>query len=122
MSQNETLLGSKMKVTSVKITVVPGEDRLKAYASIIFDDCFVVHDLKIIRTDDKLFVSMPSKRHKNQSAFRDIAHPLNRQTRSMIQNAVFAEYESTLKGFKADKESINMLNPPQAKEPEDNKD
>ena len=95
-----------MKVTSVKISIVPGEDHLKAYASIIFDDCFVIHDLKIIRTEDKLFVSMPSKRPKNQSAFRDIAHPLNRQTRAMIQKAVFEEYESTLKALKTEKENI----------------
>ena len=104
-----------MKITSVKITVVPNEERLKAYASITFDNCFVVHDLKIIRTEDKLFVAMPSKRHKNQNVFRDVAHPVDKQTRYKIQKAVFAEYEATLKGLKSDKEDINTLNQAQVR-------
>ena len=68
-----------MEITSVKITIVPDEDRLKAYASVIFDECFVVHDLKIINTENKIFVAMPSRRYKN--VFRDIAHPLDKETR-----------------------------------------
>ena len=96
-----------MKITSVKITVVPNEDRLKAYASITFDDCFVVHDLKVIRTDDKLFVAMPSKRHKNKNTFRDIAHPLDKETRHTIQEEIFKQYKETLKNFKNEEENIN---------------
>ncbi len=99
-----------MKITSVKITIVPNEARLKAYASITFDDCFVVHDLKVIRTDDKLFVAMPSKRHKSKNSFRDIAHPLDKETRSMIQKAVFKQYEKTLHEFKWEEEHISSFN------------
>ena len=99
-----------MKITSVKITIVPNEDRLKAYASITLDNCFVVHDLKVIRTDDKLFVAMPSKRHKNKNIFRDIAHPLDKETRSLIQKAVFKEYENTLHQLKSEEANISSMN------------
>jgi len=98
-----------MKITSVKIIIVPNENRLKAYASITFDDCFVVHDLKVIRTDDKLFVAMPSKRHKNKNIFRDIAHPLDQKTRTIIQKAVFKQYKKTLHQLKSEEENINSL-------------
>ena len=98
-----------MKITSVKITIVPNEERLKAYASITFDDCFVVHDLKVIRTNDKLFVAMPSKRHKHKDIFRDIAHPLDAKTRAMIQTAVFKQYEQTLHQLTSDEEKISSL-------------
>ena len=83
-----------MKITSVKISLVPNEGRLKAYASIIIDDCFVVHDLRVIRTEAKRFVAMPSKRHKD--IFRDIAHPLDKETRERIQKAIFKEYDYVL--------------------------
>jgi len=99
-----------MKITSVKIIIVPNENRLKDYASINFDDCFVVHDLKVIRTDDKLFVAMPSKRHKNKNIFRYIAHPLDQKTRTIIQKAVFKQYEKTLHLLKSEEENINSLN------------
>ena len=102
-----------MKITAVKITIVPNEERLKAYASITFDNCFVVHDLKVIRTDDKLFVAMPSKRHKNKNVFRDIAHPLDKETRTLIQNAVFQQYEKTLLQLKSEGENIKSINLPE---------
>ena len=87
-------LGGKMKISSVKISLIPNEGCLKAYASIIIDDEFVVHDLKVIQTEEKRFAAMPSKRHKN--IFRDIAHPLNRETRNLIQKAVFEQYDHAL--------------------------
>ena len=120
MPHNETFTkDAKMKITSVKVTIVPNEARLKAYASITLDDCFVVHDLKIIRTDDKLFIAMPSKRHKNQNSFRDIAHPLDKETRSMIQKAVFKQYEKTLQEFKLEEENISSLNFSEENTPEE---
>ncbi len=87
-------IGIKMKITSVKINLIPNEGCLKAYASIIIDDEFVLHDLKVIQTEEKRFVAMPSKKHKG--TFRDIAHPLNRETRNLIQKAVFEEYDYVL--------------------------
>ena len=91
-----------MNITAVKITLVPNEGRLKAYASIIIDDSFVVHDLKLIRTEAKRFVAMPSKKHKG--VFRDIAHPLDRETRDRIQKAVFKEYDYVLSQLKEENE------------------
>ena len=72
-----------MLVTDVKVFPV-NEDRLKAYATITFDDCFVVRDLKIIQGNQGLFVAMPSKRRKD-GTFKDTAHPLNAETREMIE-------------------------------------
>ena len=97
-----------MKITEVRITIVPNEERLKAYASIVFDNCFIVNDLKIIRTDNKLFIAMPSKKYKN--IFRDIAHPLDQKTRSMIQKAVFETYKKKLNQFKSEAKAILTKN------------
>lgn len=86
-----------MKITEVKIFPV-NEDRLKAYVTIALDDCFVVRDLKIIQGPGGLFVAMPSKKRKD-GQFRDIAHPLNQETRAMIEDLVFEAYENELKSM-----------------------
>jgi len=82
--------GGVMEVTEVKIFPVQ-EDRLKAYATITFDHCFVVRDLKVISGNNGLFVAMPSKKRKD-GTYRDTAHPLNNQTRQMIESKVLGEY------------------------------
>jgi len=79
-----------MEVTEVKIFPVQ-EDRLKAYVAITFDRCFVVRDLKVINVNNGLFVAMPSKKRKD-GTYRDTAHPLNNETRQMIESVVLAEY------------------------------
>lgn len=79
-----------MQVTSVKVFPVE-EDRLKAYVTIVFDDCFVVHDAKVINGPSGLFVAMPSKRTKN-GTYRDTVHPLNQETRQMIERCVLEKY------------------------------
>lgn len=86
-----------MKITEVKVFPV-NEDRLKAYASITIDDCFVVRDLKIIQGPNGLFVAMPSKKRKD-GQFRDIAHPLNKDTRSEIEDLVFEAYTKELQSM-----------------------
>jgi stage V sporulation protein G len=68
------------------------EERLKAYVSIVLDDCFLVSDLKVIQGPNGVFVSMPSKRKKN-GEFKDIAHPLNRETRERMEKRILSEYE-----------------------------
>ncbi len=88
-----------MKITEVKVFPV-NEDRLKAYVSITIDASFVVRDLKIIQGTSGLFVAMPSKKRKD-GQFRDIAHPLNQETRAMIEDAIFAEYERELRAMGA---------------------
>jgi stage V sporulation protein G len=68
------------------------EEKLKAYVTITIDNCFVVRDLKVIKGNNGLFVAMPSKKRKD-GTFRDTAHPLNNETREMIESKVLAEYE-----------------------------
>jgi len=81
-----------MKVTEVKVYPAKDSGRLKAYATVVFDNDFIVRDLKIIEGDKGLFVSMPSRRRKD-GTFRDIVHPLNSGTRKMIEDNIVAEYE-----------------------------
>lgn len=80
-----------MDVTEVRVFPVE-EERLKAYATITLDHCFLVRDLKIIHGNKGLFVAMPSKKRKD-GTYQDTAHPLNRETRRMIEEAVLGEYE-----------------------------
>jgi stage V sporulation protein G len=88
-----------MKITEVKVFPV-NEERLKAYVTITIDGCFVVRDLKIIKGNDGLFVAMPSKKRKD-GQFKDIAHPLNQETRAEIEDAVFAAYEAEVQAMGA---------------------
>ncbi|MBO1004459.1 septation regulator SpoVG [Pseudogracilibacillus auburnensis] len=82
-----------MEVTDVRLRRVSAEGKMRAIASITFDDEFVVHDVRIIDGNNGLFVAMPSKR-TSDGEFRDIAHPINSKTREKIQTAVLKEYES----------------------------
>ena len=99
-----------MKITEVKVFPV-NEDRLKAYVSITFDNCFVVRDLKVIQGTSGLFVAMPSKKRKD-GQFRDIAHPLNQETRVMIEDAIFEEFERELKAMGASLENLKRQKAP----------
>lgn len=80
-----------MEVTEVRVFPV-SEDKLKAYVTITFDDCFVVRDVKVINGNNGLFVAMPSKKRKDGS-FKDMAHPLNNETRRMIESKVLEAYK-----------------------------
>jgi stage V sporulation protein G len=83
-----------MKVTEVRISL-RNEDRLKAYATITLDDCFVIRGLKVIRGDKGLFVAMPSRKLPD-GTHKDTAHPINNETRDYIQSTVLKEYEDQL--------------------------
>ncbi|SCG84237.1 putative septation protein spoVG [Proteiniborus sp. DW1] len=84
-----------MKVTDVRVRKVSNEGKMKAIVSVTFDDEFVVHDIKIIEGQNGLFIAMPSRKMAD-GEFRDIAHPINSETRNVIQEAVFAEYEKAM--------------------------
>lgn len=84
-----------MEITEIKIFPV-NEEKLKAYVTIILDNCFVVRDLKVIHGNTGLFVAMPSKKRKD-GAFKDIAHPLNNETREMMENKILAAYDAEVK-------------------------
>src|SRR5271163_813622 len=93
-----------MKITEVKVFPV-NEERLKAYVTITIENCFVVRDLKIIKGNEGLFVAMPSKKRKD-GQFKDIAHPLNQETRNEIERAVFEAYESEVRSMGENLEEI----------------
>jgi len=81
-----------MQVTDVRIRKVTAEGKMKAIVSVTFDDEFVVHDIKIIEGQSGLFIAMPSRK-MGEGDFRDIAHPINSNTRNKIQDAIFSEYQ-----------------------------
>jgi stage V sporulation protein G len=80
-----------MNITDVKVFPVE-EEKLKAYATITLDNCFIVRDLKVISGNKGYVIAMPSKKRKD-GTFRDVAHPLNSETRKMIEDAVLEVYE-----------------------------
>ncbi len=85
-----------LKISDVRIRFVKKEDsKLKAVASITIDDCFVVHDIKVIEGTDGPFIAMPSRR-TSEGEFKDIAHPLNTETREDLKNAILAAYNEEL--------------------------
>lgn len=84
-----------MRVTDVRIRKVQEEGKMKAIVSVTFDNEFVVHDIKIIEGQNGLFIAMPSRKMAD-GEFRDIAHPINAETRKKIQDAILEEYEKIL--------------------------
>jgi stage V sporulation protein G len=80
-----------MQVTEVRVYPVD-EEKLKAFVTITLDDCFVIRDLKIINGNKGLFVAMPSRKRKD-GTYKDTAHPINNDTRKMIEDKVLAEYQ-----------------------------
>jgi stage V sporulation protein G len=83
-----------MEITEVKVFPIQ-EEKLRAFVSIVIDRCFMVNDIKVIQGRDGLFISMPSRRKKNGD-FKDIAHPLNNDTRRMIEERILTEYEGAV--------------------------
>jgi len=98
-----------MEITEVKVFPV-NEDRLKAYVSITIDNCFVVRDIKIIEGTGGLFVAMPSKKRKD-GQFKDIAHPLNQETRADIERLVFEAYEKEIRTMGESLQGIKQRTP-----------
>lgn len=83
-----------MDITEVRISI-RNEEKLKAFASITFDDCFVVRGLKVINGSEGYFVSMPSRKHKD-GTYHDIAHPINNEMRKTIEDKVLDAFEQEL--------------------------
>ena len=82
-----------MKITDIRLRLIPNEDsKLKAVASITIDDCFVVHDIKVLEGNQGYFISMPSRKTP-EGDYRDVAHPINTPTREEINKLVLAKYE-----------------------------
>lgn len=84
-----------MQITDVRVRKVAKEGKLKAVISITMDEEFVVHDIKVIEGEKGLFIAMPSKKAAD-GEYRDIAHPINSDTRERIQKTILAKYEEAL--------------------------
>lgn len=84
-----------MQITDVRVRKVAKEGKMKAVVSITLDDEFVVHDIKVIEGEKGLFIAMPSRK-ASDGEYRDIAHPINSQTRDRIQQIILDRYEAAL--------------------------
>ena len=84
-----------MQITDVRLRKVNSENRMKAVASVTFDNEFVIHDIKVIESQNGLFIAMPSRKTPN-GEFKDIAHPINQEARKIFTDAILAEYEAEL--------------------------
>ena len=82
-----------MQITDVRLRKVNSENRMKAVASVTFDNEFVIHDIKVIESQNGLFIAMPSRKTPN-GEFKDIAHPINAETREKVQKAILEAYEN----------------------------
>ena len=82
-----------MEITDIRIKKVASEGKMKAVASVTFDNAFAVHDVKVIEGPEKLFVAMPSRRTPD-GEYRDIAHPINSDMRNMLETKVLAAYDA----------------------------
>jgi len=80
-------------ITDIRITKVDGDDKLKAFAALVIEDCFLVGDLRVVEGEDGFFVAMPSRR-KRDGSFKDIAYPLNNNLREEIEEKVLLAYET----------------------------
>lgn len=103
-----------LEVTEVRVRPFSKDDeKLKAFATITLNDCFIISDLKIIKGKKGLFVAMPSRKMKD-GTFRDIAHPLNNETRGMIEREVLAAYEDALtRSINEIKSDIDQMSEPE---------
>lgn len=84
-----------MRITDVRIRKLPEDSKLKAVVSVTFDDQIVIHDIKIIEGAESIFVAMPSRKLPN-GEFKDIAHPINAETRKELEEAIFKQYNLVL--------------------------
>ena len=85
--------GGMMEITDVRVKKLNSDNRLKAIAAITIDDCFVVHELRIIDGKEGLFVAMPSRKMPN-GEFKDVAHPINQETRDRIESVVIEAFNN----------------------------
>ncbi len=84
-----------MEITDVRVRKVTKEGKMKAVVSITIDDEFVVHDIKVIEGEKGLFIAMPSRK-ASDGEYRDIAHPINSNTREKIQSLILEKYEEVM--------------------------
>ncbi len=104
-----------MEITDVRVYPVRDE-KVRAFISIVFDRCFMVNDIKVIQGKDSLFVSMPSRKRKS-GEFKDVAHPLNSETRKWVEERILAVYQANLDGVAAGDASERPSPQPRRRQP-----
>ena len=84
-----------MEITDIRIRRVSADGKLRAYVTVTFDDCFVVHNVKVIEGKNGAFIAMPSRKTKT-GEYKDVAHPINSDFRGTLQKRILEEYEKSL--------------------------
>ena len=84
-----------MQVTDIRVRKVNSVGKMKAVVSVTFDECFVVHDIKVIEGKERLFIAMPSRKTA-EGEFKDVAHPISSELRDELQSLILAKYEEAL--------------------------
>ncbi|WP_005032039.1 septation regulator SpoVG [Holophaga foetida] len=82
-----------INVTDIRINKVEGDEKLRAFISIVIDDCFLVGDMRVVEGEDGYFVAMPSKR-KRDGSYKDIAYPLSQEVRESLEQQILTAYEA----------------------------
>jgi stage V sporulation protein G len=82
-----------MEITDIRVRKVTGEGKLKAYVTVTFEDCFVVHNVKIIEGKSGVFIAMPSRKTR-AGEYKDVAHPINPEFRAELQRRILERYDS----------------------------
>lgn len=90
-----------MQITGIKIRKITDEGKMKAIVSVTFDDAFVVHDIKVIESQGKVFVAMPSRKTP-EGEFKDIAHPINVEMRNILHQAIIDKYQEEVALYAAE--------------------
>ncbi len=84
-----------MIITDVNLKILNKDNTIKAIASMTIEDCFVVHNIKVLDVEGNIFVAMPSKK-LSDGTFKDLAHPINKETRSLVEKAILDKYYEML--------------------------
>lgn len=90
-----------MEITDIRVKTVSSDSKMKAVVSVTFDNSFVVHDIKIIEGQEKLFTAMPSRRTAD-GEYQDIAHPINAEMRARLEKEILTQYEKEIKAASAE--------------------
>lgn len=84
-----------MEITDIRIRKINPDSKMKAIVSVTFDNCLVIHDIKVIEGAEKLFVAMPSRKTP-EGEFKDIAHPINIEMRDKLESGILEKYQTAL--------------------------
>ncbi len=110
-----------MEITDVRVRRVDTQGKLRAYVTVTFDHCFVVHNVKVIEGSDRLFIAMPSRKTRS-GEFKDVAHPISSEFRNALQERIVREYEAEATAARPEQEpgvAQARTEEPQHDEPKD---